>query len=92
LPSGTNAATVALLATTNAKLTTATVDGKKLTILPGEERGHPIFAAEVASQPGRTVELRYVLTEPTFPGAPRVPIQPLLDNVAPVVSVPECRG
>ena len=92
LPSGTNAATVSLFATTNAKLTTATVDGKKLTIVPGVERGHPIYAADVAIRRGRTIELRYELTEPTSPGAPRVPIQPLLDNVAPVVSVPQCPG
>jgi hypothetical protein len=58
----------------------------------GAERGHPIFHAQVPIERGRTVELKYELTEPTSPGAPRVPIQPLLDNVAPVVSVPECSG
>jgi hypothetical protein len=90
LPSGTNASWVSLLATTKAQLTRATLDGKQLPISTGAERGHPIFQAQVAIERGRTVELRFELTEPTSPGAPRVPIQPLLDHVAPVVSVPEC--
>ena len=91
LASGTNVAWVSLLATTNAQLTKATIDGGQLTIFTGAERGHPIFNAQVAIKRGRTIELRFELTEPTSPGAPRVPIQPLLDNVAPVISVAECR-
>jgi hypothetical protein len=90
VPSGTNVATVSLLATAGAELTDATLDGQTVTIFPGTERGHPIFESQVSIPPGRTVELRYVLSEPTFPGAPRVPVQPLLDNVAPVISVPQC--
>ena len=90
VPRGTNTSWISLLATTNAELTNATIDGQQLTIFTGVERGHPIFNAQVAIDPGQTVELRYELTEPTSPGAPRVPIQPLLDDVAPVVSVPEC--
>lgn len=92
LPKGFNAAWVSLLATTGAQLTNATVDGQILTVFPGAERGHPIFNSQVAIDPGRTIELRYEITEPTAAGAPRVPIQPLLDKVAPVVSVPECVG
>jgi Protein of unknown function (DUF4012) len=92
VPSGTNVAWVSLLATTKAELTGATVDGEQVPIYIGAERGHPIFQAQVPIERGRTVELKYELTEPTSPGAPRVPIQPLLDNVAPVVSVPECSG
>jgi hypothetical protein len=92
VPSGTNVTWVSLLATTNAKLTRATVDGQQVPIFTGTERGHPIFHAQLAIERGHTVELRYELTEPTSPGAPRVPIQPLLDDVAPVVSVPECSG
>jgi hypothetical protein len=92
VPSSTNVASVTLLATTNAKLTKATVDGEQVPIFTRTERGHPIFHLQVAIKRGRTIELRYELTEPTSPGAPRVPIQPLLDNVAPVVSVPECSG
>lgn len=90
VPSGTNVAWVSLLATTSAQLTRATVDGEKVPIFAGAERGHPIFQAQVAIERGRTVELRYELTEPTSPGAPRVPIQPLVDTVTPEISVPEC--
>lgn len=92
MPVGTNLLWISLLTTKNSELTNATIDGEQLTIFPGAERGHPLFNAQLAIDPGRTVELRYELTEPTSPGAPRVPVQPLLDKVAPVVSVPECSG
>jgi hypothetical protein len=54
------------------------------------ERGHPTFEAQVALPPGQSGELIFRLSEPTSPGAPRVPVQPLIDSVTPVVSVPEC--
>jgi hypothetical protein len=93
VPSGTNVAWVSLLATTNAQLTKVTVNGEQPTkIVTGAERGHPVFNVQFAIPSKRTTELRYELTEPTSPGVPRVPIQPLLDNVAPVVSVPQCPG
>jgi hypothetical protein len=92
VPLGTNLAWVSLLATTNAVLTNATLDGRPLTIVGEAERGHPIFSAQVAIPPGRISELRFEMTEPTAAGAPRVPIQPLMDNVTPKVSVPECSG
>jgi hypothetical protein len=90
LPFATNTTSVYLLATTNAQLKGATVDGQPLTTLVGAERGHPVFNSQVAIGPGETVELRYEFSEPTSQGAPRVPVQPLVDTVAPVVSVPEC--
>jgi hypothetical protein len=90
LPWATNAASVYLFATTGAQLTNPTIDGQPLTTVVGAERGHPVFISQVAIQPGQTVELRYEFTEPTAAGAPRVPIQPLVDTVTPVVSVPEC--
>lgn len=90
VPHGTNLSWVNLLATRNAELTNATIDGEQLTIVAGSERGRPVFNAQVAIEPGHTTELRYELTEPTSPGAPRVPIQPLVDDVTTVVKVPEC--
>ena len=83
---------VLLLATTNAKLESAIADGRRVPVFTGTERGHPVFEVQVIVKRGQTMELRFLLTEPTAPGAPRVPIQPLLDPVAPVVSVPECSG
>jgi hypothetical protein len=92
VPSGTNVMSVSLLATTHATLMSAYINSVRMPVFTGTERGHPIFELEVPVQRGQTVELKYELTEPTSPGAPRVPIQPLLDNVAPFVSVPECSG
>jgi hypothetical protein len=90
MPIGTNVTWVSLIATAGAQLTNATIDGEQLTVAFGDERGHPVFNSQVAMEPGRTIELRYELTEPTSAGAARVPIQPLVDDVEPVVSVPEC--
>jgi len=92
VPSGASVSSVLLLATTNAQLTGAIADGRRVPVFTGTERGHPVFEVQVIVKRGQTMELRFLLTEPTAPGAPRVPIQPLLDNAVPVVSVPECPG
>ena len=90
VPTGSSVFSVLLLATTNAKLESAIVDGRRRPVFAGTERGHPVFEVQVVIKRGQTMEMRLLLSEPTSPGAPRVPIQPLLDNVTPVVSVPEC--
>lgn len=92
VPSGASVSSVLLLATTNAKLSSAIADGRRVPVFTGTERGHPVFEVQVIIKRGQTMELRFLLTEPTAPGAARVPIQPLLDDVTPVVSVPECSG
>ena len=93
VPSGTMLSSVRLLATKDAKLVTALANGQRVPgLYTGTERGHPTFEVQVAIPPGQTGELSFHLSEPTSPGAPRVPIQPLLDDVTPVVSVPECSG
>jgi hypothetical protein len=56
------------------------------------ERGHPIFEVQLGLQRAQPTVVRYELTEPTAPGAPRVPVQPLIDTVKPVVAVPQCSG
>jgi hypothetical protein len=91
-PSATSVSSVILVATANAKLESAVVDGRRRPVFTGTERGHPIFEVQVSIPRGVTGEFRFLLTEPTAPGAARVPIQPLLDDVTPVVSVPECSG
>jgi hypothetical protein len=90
VPNGTMVSSVRLLATTGATLVSALADGQKVTVFPFTERGHPSFELQVALPPGQTGEVSFRLSEPTSPGAPRVPIQPLLNTVTPVVSVPEC--
>lgn len=87
---GTNKASVALIATNNAELTSAVVNGEKAVVFPGTDRGHPVYEVQLDIEPGQTLEVKFLLEEPTTPGAPRVPVQPLVDNVTPVTSVPEC--
>lgn len=91
-PSGTNFAQVTLLATTGAKLEALIVRNEKTPVFSGTERNHPVFMTQVAIPRGKSIELKFLLTEPTSPGAPRVPVQPFVENVEPTVSVPECTG
>jgi len=91
-PSGTNFAQVTLLATTGAKLEALIVRNQKTPVFSGTERNHPVFMTQVAIPRGKSIELKFLLTEPTAPGAPRVPVQPFVENVEPTLSVPECTG
>ncbi|MET0457174.1 MAG: DUF4012 domain-containing protein [Mycobacterium sp.] len=90
VPSGTMVTSVRLLATKGAVLKSALANGQRVPIIRGMELGHPTFEVQVAIPPGKSGELTIHLTEPTSPGTPRVPVQPLVDLVAPVVSMPEC--
>ncbi len=92
VPNGTMVSSVRLLATTGATLVSALADGQRVPVFPGTERGHPTFEVQVAVPPGQSGELSFHLSEPTSPGTPRVPIQPLRDTVTPKVSVPVCSG
>lgn len=90
IPKGTMFTSVRLLTTKGAQLGTLLIDGQRSPALQTTERDHPSYEAQVAILQGRTVELSFQLSEPTTPGVPRVPVQPLIDNPRPVVSVPEC--
>jgi hypothetical protein len=92
IPWGSNVMSVSLLATKGSALANAFVNGTRVPVYRGVERGHPIFESQLAVLPGKTVEVKFELSEPTVPGAPRVPVQPLRDNPVPVVSVPQCPG
>ena len=92
IPKGTMISSVRLLTTTNARLNSLLVDKERTPVFQTTERGHPSFEADVAIPPGKTIELVFRLSEPTAPGAPRVPIQPLIDAASTTVSVPACRG
>ena len=89
-PLGTMVTSVRLVATTDAKLIGVTIGDKSVPAFVHKERGHPSFEVQVLIPPGQSGELVFRLSEPTSPGAPRVPIQPLIDSVTPQVSVPEC--
>jgi hypothetical protein len=90
VPVGTMLTSVRLIATKGALLKSAVVNGQRVPVIRGMERGHPTFEIQVAIPPGKSGELAIHLTEPTAAGAARVPIQPLVDPVAPVVLVPMC--
>jgi hypothetical protein len=92
VPSGTMLTSVRLVATKGAVLTSALANGQRVSVFKGTERGHPTFEIQVAIPPGKSGELTFHLSEPTSSGTPRVPIQPLVDTVTPVISVPECTG
>jgi hypothetical protein len=92
VPTGTMLTSVRLLATKDAKLVSAIANGQRIPVFTNTERGHPSFEVQVAIPPGQSGEVSFHLSEPTSAGAARVPIQPLRDNVTPVVSVPECTG
>jgi hypothetical protein len=90
VPSGTMVTSVRVLATKGAKLMSATSNGEPTPAITHIERGRPSFEIQVAIPPGTGGELTFRLSEPTSPGMARVPIQPLVDNVTPLVEVPAC--
>ncbi|QRZ08325.1 DUF4012 domain-containing protein [Mycolicibacterium austroafricanum] len=90
VPRGTMVTSVRLLATENSSMVGVLANGERTTFTEGVERGHPNYEVQVLIPPGQSGELVFRLSEPTVSGEPRVPIQPLVDNVQPVVSVPQC--
>jgi hypothetical protein len=90
VPPGTMLTSVRLIATKGAKLVSALANGQRVPTFTGTERGHPTYEIQVAIPPGQSGELSFQLSEPTSPGIPRVPIQPLRDNVTPVLEVSQC--
>lgn len=90
VPSETMVTSVRLIATAGAKLLGVTSGDKSVPAIAHQERGHPTFEVQVAIPPGQSGDLVFRLSEPTSPGAPRVPVQPLIDAVTPRISVPEC--
>lgn len=90
MPSGSMLTSVRLVATKDAKILSAFSNGERIPVFTGTERGHPTFEVQVAIPPRQAGELVFRLSEPTAPGAPRVPVQPLIDSVVPAVKVPEC--
>ncbi|WP_328363720.1 DUF4012 domain-containing protein [Mycobacterium sp. NBC_00419] len=90
IPRGSMLTSVRLLATKGAQVISVVVNGKRIRVFGATERNHPSFEAQVAIAPGKTAELVFRLSEPTSPGEAQVPVQPLMGNVTPKVSVPTC--
>ncbi|MDT5014072.1 MAG: hypothetical protein QOD39_232 [Mycobacterium sp.] len=91
-PKGAMLTSVRLLATKGAKLVGVLANDTRIRVFGAAERGHPSFEAQVAIPPGKTAVLTFRLSEPTAPGEARVPVQPLIGDVTPKVSVPTCTG
>lgn len=92
VPKGTMLISIRLLATTGANLVSMLANGQQGVVFKAQERGHPAYEVQLALPPGKSSELVFRLSEPTSPGAARVPVQPLVDNPIPKVSVPQCSG
>lgn len=92
VPPGTMVTSVRLIATAGAELVGVTSGDSSVPAVAHQERGHPTFEVQVVVPPGQSGDLIFRLTEPTSPGAPRVPVQPLIDAVNPRVFVPGCAG
>jgi hypothetical protein len=92
VPSGTMITSVRVIATMGAKLVSVTANGEPTPAIATTERGHPSFEVQVVIPPGQSGELIFRLLEPTSPGKPRIPIQPLIDSPTPSVSVQTCPG
>ncbi|ORV04142.1 hypothetical protein AWB94_22995 [Mycolicibacterium canariasense] len=92
IPRATMVTSVRLITTTDAKLVSVTANGQRIPAVKRTERGHPSLEVQVIIPPGQSGDLVFHLSEPTAAGSARVPVQPLLDNVVPTVSVPDCSG
>lgn len=90
VPPGTMVSSVRLLATKGAVLESLTSNGERVLPIQSVERGHPSFEVQVIIPPGQSGELTFQLSEPTTPGVPRAPTQPLIDSEKSVIAVPEC--
>lgn len=91
VPPGSMVSSVRLLATQGAELINLTSNGQR--VVPNREtveRGHPSFEIFVVIPPGESGELVFQLSEPIAPGDANVPVQPLIDDPKPKVSVPAC--
>lgn len=92
LPAGTSVTSVRLFATTGSELSGVLLNGERVPAIHYTERGHPVFEVQVIMTAGQTADIMFQLSEPTVPGTPKAPSQPLVETVVPKVMVPECAG
>lgn len=90
VPYGTMITSVRLIGTKGATLKSAFANNQRVPVFQGTERGHPTFEVQVAIPAGKSGDLVFNLSEPAAAGAPRVPVQPLVDTPTTTVSVPQC--
>jgi hypothetical protein len=91
-PAGTSVTSVRLFATKGSELSGVILNGERVPAIHYTERGHPVFEVQVIMTAGQTADIMFQLSEPSVPGAPRSPSQPLVETVVPKVMVPACSG
>ncbi|PCK22346.1 DUF4012 domain-containing protein [Rhodococcus qingshengii] len=89
-PPGTNRSVVSLFATEGAELSQVTINGAPSFAIMTKELGHPVFTVQVLTEPGKSADIQFQMTEPTASGEARVPIQPLVLPAHVEVDVPTC--
>lgn len=87
---GTDRLLVSLYATSGAGLVSVTVDGRPATVNVDAERNHPVFTLQLDIPPGKARTLVFTLLEPSVPGTPEVPVQPLVIPMSVTTDVPLC--
>ncbi|MHB8341499.1 MAG: DUF4012 domain-containing protein, partial [Mycobacteriales bacterium] len=87
---GSNLLWVSLYTTTGSQLLGATLDGSPIDLAVDEERGHPIYSADITLNPQATATLVLHLREPTSRGPALVLRQPLVEPETVQSSVPAC--
>ncbi|MCV7056545.1 DUF4012 domain-containing protein [Mycolicibacterium gilvum] len=92
VPPGTNVTSVRLFGTKGAELSGVILNGERVPAIHYTERGRPVFEVQVIITAGQTANIMFQLSEPTVPGVPRAPSQPLVETVVPQVMVPACPG
>ena len=90
-PPGQNRTLVSVYAALGARLTSATLDGRPVTMQATTERGHPRFSRYLELDPASSGTLVLHLVEPSVAGGATMPVQPLVIPQVTHVSVPDCR-
>ena len=90
-PSGSNRLLVYLHLTAGAGLNDALLDGQRVAVHVGRERGHPVVTLAVDLDRGQTRTLVLHLLEPASKAAPIVAIQPLAVPQRTTLVVDSCR-
>jgi hypothetical protein len=89
-PAGQSRYEISLYVTSGAQLRSATLDGKSVTLRQVSEGGRPVFVLETTVERRGTRVLTVQLSEPSVPGVPDLPVQPLLRPQQTVVDAPVC--
>jgi hypothetical protein len=89
-PKGSNVSYVQVYATQGAELLGATVDGKQLQVIPGSERGKPVFTYRAVLLAGQAQRVVLRLDEPRVPGPVSVLTQPLVRPMTVRAAASQC--